>query len=560
MHRIIIRLRPLVCLLFSSLILGLASLQAQVRVGLPTAPPDGSAALEVSGGPYTTGSEYRGIAPPKVALSKTSLASPITKPVTGLLVYNTANQNDVTPGYYYWEGSKWLRLTTDHPGSARVAAVNGQSIPAHLISQVSSLSATLPDIIYIADEGREGMFRYNSTSTVTPDGAMSLSITSGAGRYLRVYDGVVNVKWFGAKGDGTTNDIAALNAAINYTVTRSVGYMGHGNSGVVFLPRGVYSVAQRLVIPNKIRLLGEGPRVSEIRPTSSYSDSILVELSNKNFSPPGKINIFSTGIENISLHLLGKAGLIGVYSTEINEHAGLDHFLIGGVRYIGILIEPPGSNPGYGPQNFKITRGEIIFDTTEDANTRGIVIDANGGDLQALRDISIVGKNALGYGIELNRVSGFAISSIHVENLARGISIGEKGPVIAFSITGVNAQVKVLRTIYLSSNYDSFGYMLSAIRSTGDLTDFNGPVTYAVEDRKNQPTGKTTIPGPLGFYTVSTQVSPPTGGGARNIRCSDSLYDRVVLPTYADNAAATTGGVPVGYMYRTSDGTIKIRY
>jgi len=28
------------------------------------------------------------------------------------LVYNTASVNDVTPGFYYWDGSQWIKLTT----------------------------------------------------------------------------------------------------------------------------------------------------------------------------------------------------------------------------------------------------------------------------------------------------------------------------------------------------------------------------------------------------------------------------------------------------------------
>lgn len=59
-------------------------------------------------------SNDKGILIPRVSLSATNLATPITSPATSLLVYNTAtagtSPNDVTPGYYYWNGTQWLRL------------------------------------------------------------------------------------------------------------------------------------------------------------------------------------------------------------------------------------------------------------------------------------------------------------------------------------------------------------------------------------------------------------------------------------------------------------------
>jgi len=47
-------------------------------------------------------------------------SSPITTPATSLLVYNTAtagaSPNNVTPGYYYWDGAKWVRFQDANAG------------------------------------------------------------------------------------------------------------------------------------------------------------------------------------------------------------------------------------------------------------------------------------------------------------------------------------------------------------------------------------------------------------------------------------------------------------
>ena len=76
---------------------------AQVSINSTGANPDASAGLDVS---FTD----KGLLIPRVALTQTTSSSPITSPATSLLVYNTATINDVTPGYYYWNGSRWVRI------------------------------------------------------------------------------------------------------------------------------------------------------------------------------------------------------------------------------------------------------------------------------------------------------------------------------------------------------------------------------------------------------------------------------------------------------------------
>ncbi|MGI4730053.1 MAG: tail fiber domain-containing protein [Janthinobacterium lividum] len=84
--------------------------------------PDASAALDVS---YTS----KGLLIPRVALTATNAAGPITSPATSLLVYNTAtagtSPNNVIPGYYYWNGSAWVALTTNQ--STNFWSTNGNA-------------------------------------------------------------------------------------------------------------------------------------------------------------------------------------------------------------------------------------------------------------------------------------------------------------------------------------------------------------------------------------------------------------------------------------------------
>ncbi|GHT40282.1 hypothetical protein FACS189437_05650 [Bacteroidia bacterium] len=89
-----------------------ASMNAQVRVG-GTADPNPNALLDVNKDTITvTGNNTKGLALPRVALTSTTAAAPVgTTFVRGMLVYNTNTAGDVTPGAYYSNGAKWIRVS-----------------------------------------------------------------------------------------------------------------------------------------------------------------------------------------------------------------------------------------------------------------------------------------------------------------------------------------------------------------------------------------------------------------------------------------------------------------
>jgi hypothetical protein len=73
-------------------------------------------------------------------------------------------------------------------------------------------------------DGGGGEFYWDSASSATPHGSIIVQPSGGgAGRWFRVLgqDGPVNVKWFGAAGDGSTDDKAAIDAAIAYCVANN---------------------------------------------------------------------------------------------------------------------------------------------------------------------------------------------------------------------------------------------------------------------------------------------------------------------------------------------------
>lgn len=82
------------------------------QIGVGTTTPRG--AMEIN-------STTTGFIPPQVALTASNVAAPVVNPqggaiASGTIVYNTAtagvSPNNVIPGYYFWNGSQWLKFST----------------------------------------------------------------------------------------------------------------------------------------------------------------------------------------------------------------------------------------------------------------------------------------------------------------------------------------------------------------------------------------------------------------------------------------------------------------
>lgn len=75
------------------------------QVGIGTTNPNSNALLDVDSSVYTGG-----ILLPRLGLSSTGSFAPLSAHVAGMIVYNTATIADVTPGFYYNNGTLWVRI------------------------------------------------------------------------------------------------------------------------------------------------------------------------------------------------------------------------------------------------------------------------------------------------------------------------------------------------------------------------------------------------------------------------------------------------------------------
>ncbi|OWP75953.1 hypothetical protein [Flavobacterium oreochromis] len=104
------------------------SLPCFSQVGIGTDAPRG--ALEIN-------SSTNGFLPPQVTLTASNVSAPVVNPqgggvpIAGTIVYNTAisgvTPNNVVPGYYYWNGSNWLLLTSQSSSSPSQWSLTGNT-------------------------------------------------------------------------------------------------------------------------------------------------------------------------------------------------------------------------------------------------------------------------------------------------------------------------------------------------------------------------------------------------------------------------------------------------
>jgi hypothetical protein len=145
-------------------------------------------------------------------------------------------------------------------------------------------------------DGGGGLFYWAAGDASNTDDAMVIGPNRGpAGRYKRVHDGVIRVKWFNAKGDNRTDDTAAINAAIAYANSLQFPVRLH------FDP-GQYRITAALrEITKPIRLTGDGPRAAILAFAGSY-DCITIKST-----IPG-VRVANAGLRGLGLYASGMTG------------------------------------------------------------------------------------------------------------------------------------------------------------------------------------------------------------------------------------------------------------
>jgi hypothetical protein len=97
------------------------------------------------------------------------------------------------------------------------------------ISEIQDKEIFFVKSYYSEEEGGGGLFMWDESSIEDDDNGIIIEITGLAiGRWKRIYDGAINVDWFGARGDGKTNDSSVVNGILtNYTSYPTIEFSGN---------------------------------------------------------------------------------------------------------------------------------------------------------------------------------------------------------------------------------------------------------------------------------------------------------------------------------------------
>jgi hypothetical protein len=159
--------------------------------------PDPSAMLDIK-------SSNKGMLVPRIQLNNLSSASPVTNPASGLLVYANSS-SAVEEGFYYWNGTKWEKISNGGTGSSQTLSITG-----HELSISGGNSVTLPDNVDDADASPTNELQDLSLSGNT----LSLS------------------------GDATSVDLSKYTNTDNQTLSINGTTLSISNGNSVILPSG----------------------------------------------------------------------------------------------------------------------------------------------------------------------------------------------------------------------------------------------------------------------------------------------------------------------------------
>jgi hypothetical protein len=226
-------------------------------------------------------------------------------PATNDTEYNTGSIVSVG-------GVPFISKTDNNTETPSATSIDWQSDIA-TVNSVEDL-ATIPNgyqSAIVKDLDRGGTFIWSATSTAN-GGTVFAGVS---GYWVRQHIGIVDVKWFGAKGDLATDDTVAIQNAIN-AMTLDAGK-------TIYFQAGIYKVSSTIHIPSTkqgLTIKGEGQVRTMIYRATDYGDTFV-------FGEIGAASIESTIVEGIFFnHDYGGYENGQLPSTMINKPTAGSHF------------------------------------------------------------------------------------------------------------------------------------------------------------------------------------------------------------------------------------------
>jgi hypothetical protein len=156
----------------------------------------------------------------------------------------------------------------------------------------------------VPGDGGGGLFYWDTSSTTGDDGGTIIVPTNPTGRWVRVYSGALDVRWFGAQGDGEDATAAIDNAiAVANAIAAHPGTPG----ATIYFPPGNYAVSAPLtpITSNGVHLQGGGAQATVI---AFGTGPIHPSWACVTFRMPGNGLLDDASVRDMSFNASGDTG------------------------------------------------------------------------------------------------------------------------------------------------------------------------------------------------------------------------------------------------------------
>jgi hypothetical protein len=390
--------------------------------------------------------------------------------------------------------------------------------------------------------GIAGAFTRDDSDTTSADNGGTIIVDSNNTRWKRQYDGPVNVEWFGARGDGVTDDTAAIQAAVDA-----------GEGGTLYFPPGTYLIsagtaAAAIAIPAAgIRLLGAGKYASTLTATVACAfvagvDADKVEIEHLGFDGQQTTRlawqraVLMRGIRDLTVRDcrfyrigdgplnaakdgFGGSDAVANGTRQPQRIRVLDNEFVDCRGTVCVLTKYVGGTD-------VLARGNYF----QDSGTIAVSIESEGGAVGEYAERVVVtdniingvsytysaGLSAVAYGISVGErarcvvVSNNVIEDVAGDTLAAGVLVGTSPSQDDTEAVNVTVNGNIIRTVAGASGR-GWGVLLQAGDTSIGRITVNSNIIDAVEDG-------------IGF---DLDAGAKTTGYVENITCVGNVISNV---------------------------------